>query len=60
MRCVLLIWGDVLHTQNFVVSGFNFFPDGVKLSREEDGGTVDSMTSAFGKLKMIDPRRKIQ
>ena len=32
--------------------------DGVKLSREEDGGVVDSMASAFGKLKMIDPRRK--
>ena len=37
-----------------------FFSDGVKLSREEDGGAVDSMASAFGKLKMIDPRRKIQ
>ena len=37
-----------------------FFSDGVKLSREEDGGAVDSMASAFGKLKMIDPRRKTQ
>ena len=37
-----------------------FFSDGVKLSREEDGGAVDSMASAFGKMKMIDPRRKIQ
>lgn len=38
--------------------GGDVFQDGVRLSREEDGGSIDNMASAFRNLKMIDPRRK--
>ena len=38
--------------------GGDVFEDGIRLSREEDGGTDESMASAFRDLRMIDPRRK--
>ena len=38
--------------------GGDVFKDGVRLSREEDGGRDESMASAFRGLKIIDPRRK--
>ena len=38
--------------------GGDVFEDGIRLSREEDGGTDESMALAFRDLRMIDPRRK--
>ena len=38
--------------------GGDVFQDGLRLSREEDGGRDESMATAFRDLKMIDPRRK--
>ena len=38
--------------------GGDVFQDGIRFSREEDGGRVESMASAFRDLRMIDPRRK--
>ena len=40
------------------VVGGDVFQNGVKLSREEDGGRDEDMASIFRDLKMIDPRRK--
>ena len=39
-------------------AGGGVFQNGVGLSREEDGGRVESMAQAFANLNMVDPRRK--
>ena len=39
-------------------TGGDVFKDGLRLSREEDGGQDENMASAFKGLKIVDPRRK--
>ena len=39
-------------------TGGDVFQDGLRLSREEDGGRDENMASAFKGLKIVDPRRK--
>ena len=39
-------------------AGGGVFQNGIGLSREEDGGRVESMAEAFKNLNMVDPRRK--